>query len=96
MICKYRFDHVKYLLSIVFGLMALTINTNGLAEAHSCGSNLWELVCEHVAMLHLSLALKGFSDLLKHKPFWNQFCTLRVDQIHLLYQFELSSHPFAD
>jgi superfamily II DNA helicase RecQ len=39
-------------------------------------------------MLCLSLEQlisKGFCDLLEHKPFWNQFCALRVDEIHLLY-----------
>jgi superfamily II DNA helicase RecQ len=66
---------------------------NRLAEARSHGSNLWELVHEHVTMLCLSpeqLASKGFSDLLEHKPFSDQFCALGVDEIHLLYHWGLS------
>jgi hypothetical protein len=31
------------------------------------------------------LISKGFADLLKHKPFCNQFCALGVDKIHVLY-----------
>ena len=70
------------------GLMAIAINVNRLAEVCSHSSYLWELAHEHVTMLCLSPEQhmsKGFSDLLKHKPFWNQFCALRVDEIHLLY-----------
>ena len=33
---------------------------------------------------------KGFSDLLEHKPFWNQFCALGVYENHLLYYLGLS------
>ena len=75
------------------GLAALTINVNRLAKAHSHGSNLWELAHEHVTMLCLSPEQhmsKRFLDLLEHKPFWNRFCALRVDEIHLLYYLGLS------
>jgi hypothetical protein len=74
-------------------LVELMINTNRLAEAHSHGSNLWELAHKHVTMLCLSpeqLTLKGFADLLEHKLFWNRFCALGVDKIHLLYHWGLS------
>ena len=74
-------------------LISGTINANRLAEARSHGSNPWELAREHVTMLCLSpeqLMSKGFSDLLEHKPFWNRFCALGVDEIHLLYYWGLS------
>src|SRR5882762_9230726 len=32
----------------------------------------------------------GFAGLLEHKPFWNHFCALAVDKIHLLYSWSLS------
>jgi len=46
-----------------------------------------------VLMLCLSpeqLISDGFAGLLEHKPFWNHFCALAVDEIHLLYSWGLS------
>ena len=40
--------------------MALTINVNGLAEAHSHGSNLWELA--RLMLCPIVLALMGLNE----------------------------------
>ena len=45
---------------------------------------------EDIAILCLSpeqLISKGFADLLVHKPFTDRFCSLGVDEIHLLYSW---------
>jgi superfamily II DNA helicase RecQ len=70
------------------GLRALAINANTLSAARLRGEDLWLTAQEDVSMLCLSpeqLISKGFADLLDYKPFWNRFCALRVDEIHLLY-----------
>ena len=48
-----------------------------------------------MSMLCLSLeqlVSNGFAGLLEHKPFWNHFCVLAIDEIHLLYLWGLSFH----
>ena len=53
------------------------------------------MACEDVSILCLSpeqLISKGFTDLLVHKPFTDQFCSLGVDKIHLLYSWGQSFH----
>jgi superfamily II DNA helicase RecQ len=51
---------------------------------------LWKTAQEEVAILCLlpeQLISKGFADLLVHKPFADRFCSLGVDEIHLLYSW---------
>jgi superfamily II DNA helicase RecQ len=51
---------------------------------------LWKTAQEEVAILCLSpeqLISKGFANLLVHKPFADRFCSLGVDEIHLLYSW---------
>jgi superfamily II DNA helicase RecQ len=48
------------------------------------------MACEDITILCLSpeqLISKGFTDLLVHKPFADWFCSLGVDEIHLLYSW---------
>jgi superfamily II DNA helicase RecQ len=75
------------------GLRAVAINANTLSAAWLRGEDLWLMAREGVSMLCLSpeqLISKGFADLLEHKPFWNRFRALGVDEIHLLYLWGMS------
>jgi hypothetical protein len=75
------------------GLRAVAINANTLSAARLRGEDLWLTAREGVSMLCLSpeqLISKGFADLLEHKPFWNRFRALGVDEIHLLYLWGMS------
>ena len=77
------------------GLRAVAINANTISAARLQGEDLWTMVRKDVSMLCLlpeQLISKGFADLLKYKPFWKRFCTLGVDEIHLLYQWGMSFH----
>lgn len=83
------------------GLQAIAIKANTISAARLRGEDLWITAREDVSMLCLSpeqLISKGFADLLEHKPFWNRFCALVVDEIHLLYlwgtSFRLVFHSF--
>ena len=70
--------------------MALAINTNRILATRDKGDDLWKTAHEDVAILCLSpeqLISKGFTDLLVHKPFADRFCSLGVDEIHLLYSW---------
>jgi superfamily II DNA helicase RecQ len=75
------------------GLKALAINANTISAARIRGEDLWVTAQADVSMLCLSLEQlisDGFAGLLEHKPFWNPFCALAVDEIHLLYSWGLS------
>ena len=70
--------------------MALAINVNWISAARDKGDDLWKTAREEVTVLCLSpeqLISKGFADLLVHKPFADRFCSLGVDEIHLLYSW---------
>jgi len=57
-------------------------NVNRLAEArsHNLIFGNWHESIHNALSIQSSLFLKGFSDLLEHKPFWNRFCALGVDE----------------
>ena len=87
MICKYRSDHVSFDASIMF-VVPLYHHTCHDYWLRQWGLGFWQLWLSGMWAHHNALPVPRAAHverLFRHKPFWNQFCALRVDNIHLLY-----------